>query len=78
MYHDMSGWGWGGGLMMIVGLVLLGFVVYGAVRLAISHERQSTPREMNARGRPARRRAVQPERLASRDGNAQAPVAPHG
>ena len=40
----MSGWGWGGGgLMMLVGLVLLALVVYGAVRLAISHEKQSTP-----------------------------------
>ena len=47
MYHDMSDWGrGGGGLMMIVGLVLLGFVVYGAVRLAISHQKQSTPPEL--------------------------------
>jgi hypothetical protein len=46
MYHDMSGWGWGGGaLTMIGGLVLLGLVVYGAVRLAISHEKPSTPPE---------------------------------
>jgi hypothetical protein len=44
MYHDMNGWGWGGGaLMMIVGLVLLGLVIYGAVRLALQHEKQGTP-----------------------------------
>jgi hypothetical protein len=44
MYHDMNGWGWGGGaLMMIIGLVLLGLVIYGAVRLALQHEKQSTP-----------------------------------
>ena len=40
MYHDMNGWGWGGGaLMMIVGLLLVALVVYGAVRLANQHDR---------------------------------------
>ena len=41
MYHDMNSWGWGGGaLMMIVGLLLVALVVYGAVRLANQHDRQ--------------------------------------
>ena len=44
MYHDMNGWGWGGGaLMMIVGLLLVALVVYGAVRLANQHDRQDKP-----------------------------------
>jgi hypothetical protein len=34
-YHDMDGWGWfGGSLMMILFAVLIGVAVYIAVRLA--------------------------------------------
>ncbi len=42
MYHDMNGWGW---LFMTFGAVfwilMLGGVVYLAVRLAQQHERRS-------------------------------------
>ena len=44
MYHDMYGWGWGWMVpMMLLWIVVLGGVIYGAVRLALQHSQQQKP-----------------------------------
>jgi hypothetical protein len=41
MYHDMYGWGWGWMVpMMLLWIVVLGGVIYAAVRLALQHSQQ--------------------------------------
>ena len=44
MYHDMYGWGWGWMVpMMLLWIVVLGGVVYAAVRLALQHSHKQRP-----------------------------------
>lgn len=44
MYHHMNGWDWTWSIpMMLLWIVVLGGVVYAAVRLALQHSHKQRP-----------------------------------